>query len=206
MENAVAGTPTTRVDTNHRKLVEAEGHICAFFHSLDEEYEVLLPVIREGFDRGERIFYIVDPDLRAHHLTRLSAGGIDVVRGEANGQLVMVDWFQTYLSTGRLDQERFMSQFASAQAEGRSQGYCRTRFVSHMEWALKGSLDQLAEYEIRANFVPLKPDVGICTYQLEHWGGRLLVSALRTHPLVILGGLLHENPFYVPPTPTFRPS
>jgi hypothetical protein len=118
----------------------------------------------------------------------------------------MLDWFQTYLAAGRLDQEGFMSQFASAQAEGRARGYPRTRFVAHMEWALKGSLDQLAAYEIRANFVPLKPDVGLCAYQLEHWGGRLLVSALRSHPLVILGGLLHENPFYVPPTRPARPS
>jgi hypothetical protein len=187
-------------------LLDAEGHICAFFHSLDEEYHVLLPIMKEGFDRGERIFYIVDPDLRANHLARLSAGGIDVVRGEASGRLVMLDWFQTYLATGRLDQEGFMSQFASAQAEGRARGFPRTRFVAHMEWALKGSLDQLAAYEIRANFVPLKPDVGLCVYQLEHWGGRLLVSALRSHPLVILGGLLHENPFYVAPTPSTRPS
>lgn len=206
MEHAIARTPITRSDTEHPELLDAKGHICAFFHSLDEEYQVLLPVIKEGFDRGERIFYIVDPDLRADHLARLSAGGIDVVRGEASGQLVMLDWFQTYLATGRLDQEGFMRQFASAQAEGRARGYPRTRFVAHMEWALKGSLDQLAAYEIRANFVPLKPDVGLCVYQLEHWGGRLLVSALRSHPLVILGGLLHENPFYVPPTPLARTS
>jgi hypothetical protein len=199
MENAVADTAMTTVDTKHRDLVGAEGHICAFFHSVDEEYDVLLPIVREGFARGERIFYIVDPDLRGDHLARLSAGGIDVVGGEASGQLVMLDWFQTYLATGRLDQEGFMSQFASAQAEGRARGYPRTRFVAHMEWALKGSLDQLAAYEIRANFVPLEPDVGLCVYQLEHWGGRLLVSALRSHPLVILGGLLHENPFYLPP-------
>jgi hypothetical protein len=139
MQNAVAGTSMTTVDTKHGELVDAEGHICAFFHSVDEEYQVLLPVMREGFDRGERIFYIVDPDLRGDHLARLSAGGIDVVGGEAGGQLVMLDWSQTYLSTGRLDEERFMSQFTTAQAEGRTRGYPRTRFVSHMEWALKAT-------------------------------------------------------------------
>jgi hypothetical protein len=202
MENAVAGTP---VDAKHSELVNAEGHICAFFHSVDEEYKVLMPVVREGFERGERIFYIVDPDLRADHLSRMSAGGIDVVGGEASGQLVMLDWSQTYLSTGRLDQERFASQFASVRADSSARGFPRTRCVSHMEWGLRGNLDQIAAWEVRANFVPLKPDVGICTYQLEHWGGRMLVNALRSHPLVILGGLLHENPFYVPPTPLARP-
>jgi hypothetical protein len=26
-----------------------------------------------------------------------------------------------------------------------------------------------------------------------------VIQALRTHPVVIIGGLLHENPFFVPP-------
>ena len=206
MENAVGSTPMATMHSRHPELLDAEGHICAFFHSLDEEYQVLLPFIQEGFSRGERIFYIVDPELRAHHLARLSGAGIDVATAQASGQLVMLDWSQTYLSTGRFDRDNTMTQFAGARADGRTQGYPRTRFVAHMEWALKGSLDQLADYEMTSNFAPLDGDVAICTYQLEQWGGRLLVSALRSHPLVILGGLLHENPFYAPPKPTVRPS
>jgi hypothetical protein len=27
----------------------------------------------------------------------------------------------------------------------------------------------------------------------------VVMDFLRTHPLVIMGGLLHENPFFVPP-------
>ncbi|HUL11101.1 MAG TPA: MEDS domain-containing protein, partial [Methylococcaceae bacterium] len=43
-------------------------HICAFFHSLDEEYRVLLPFIKEGLERGEKAFHVVDPKLREEHL------------------------------------------------------------------------------------------------------------------------------------------
>lgn len=28
-------------------------HVCAFFHSQDEEYQVLMPFIKEGIERGE---------------------------------------------------------------------------------------------------------------------------------------------------------
>ena len=45
-------------------------HVCAFFHSPDEEYRVLLPFIKEGFERGEKAFHIVDPTLREEHLRR----------------------------------------------------------------------------------------------------------------------------------------
>ena len=200
MEHSVVSTPATRPHHKHPELLDAEGHVCAFFHSEDEEYEVLLPFIKEGFDRGERICHIVDPEQRADHLRRLGTVGIDVVDAQRRGQLVVLDWSQTYLYNGHFDQHRVMAQLATARAEGRNQGYLRTRFVAHMEWALKmGIVDELVEYEVTSNFAPLDGDVAICTYQLAEWGGRLLVNALRSHPLVILGGLLHENPFYVPP-------
>jgi len=42
-------------------VLGAQRHVCAFFHSADEEYRVLLPFIKEGFERGEKAFHIVDP-------------------------------------------------------------------------------------------------------------------------------------------------
>jgi hypothetical protein len=34
-------------------------HVCAFFHSDDEGYRVLLPFIKDGFERGEKAFHLV---------------------------------------------------------------------------------------------------------------------------------------------------
>ena len=52
-------------------------HICAFFHSPDEEYRTLLPFIREGLERGEKAFHIVDPQLMEDHFHRLQDAGIE---------------------------------------------------------------------------------------------------------------------------------
>jgi hypothetical protein len=194
--------PFTRPDIAPARnpLLDAEGHVCAFFHGEDEEYRVLLPFIKEGLDRGERACHLVDPGRRDHHLRRLTDAGIDVVRAEASGQLVVLDWSQTYLEGGRFDQDRTMSQLASSRDEGLRLGYSRTRYVAHMEWALEmENRPELAVYEATSNFAPLTPNVAICVYQIPRWDGQLLVDALRTHPLVILGGLLHENPFFQPP-------
>ena len=38
-------------------------HACAFFNSREEEYNVLLPFAKEGYERGEKLFHVVD---RAH--------------------------------------------------------------------------------------------------------------------------------------------
>lgn len=35
-------------------------------------------------------------------------------------------------------------------------------------------------------------------------GGDIVVEILRTHPIVILGGILQENPFFVPPDEMLR--
>ena len=37
----------------------------------------------------------------------------------------------------------------------------------------------------------------ICTYDLRKFGASVVMDALRTHPVVIIGGLLQENPFFV---------
>jgi hypothetical protein len=37
-------------------------HVCAFFNSDDEEYRVLLPFIKEGFERGDKAVHVVNPD------------------------------------------------------------------------------------------------------------------------------------------------
>ena len=52
-------------------------HVCAFFRSPDEFYTVLLPFIKEGFDRHERALHIVDPKLREEHIRRLEGAGIE---------------------------------------------------------------------------------------------------------------------------------
>jgi hypothetical protein len=47
--------------------------------------------------------------------------------------------------------------------------------------------------------VPKYDDIVICAYDLSKFGASVVMDALRTHPVVILGGLLQENPFFVPP-------
>src|SRR5258707_3509942 len=81
-------------------------------------------------------------------------------------------------------------------------GYPLTRLVAHMEWALldKPGVDNLVEYETRLNYVlPKYDDAVVCTYDLSKFGASVTMDILRTHPVVIIGGLLQENPFFLPP-------
>jgi MEDS: MEthanogen/methylotroph, DcmR Sensory domain len=130
-------------------------HICAFFHSPDEEYRVLLPFVREGIERGEKAFHIVDPRLMEGHFRRLQDAGIDTQAAASRGQLVVKRWQDAYLRDGHFDQDRMLALIEEVLAEGHNEGYPLTRLVAHMEWALEDfpGVNDLVEYETRLNFI-----------------------------------------------------
>jgi hypothetical protein len=47
-------------------------HVCAFFHRADEEYRVLLPFIKDGFECGDKGVHVVSPGRRGYHLNPLT--------------------------------------------------------------------------------------------------------------------------------------
>jgi hypothetical protein len=177
-------------------------HVCAFFNSAEEEYRVLLPFIKEGFEQGDKAVHVLDPEQCPDHLSRLTGAGIDVARAQANDQLEIRSNAEAYLRDGRFDPDRMLQAF-EAMARGRAaQGFSLSRIVCRMDWAVdRGShVEQLVEFESRVNEVWRRhDDAVICTYHLSKFGAETVIDILRTHPLVIIGGILQHNPFFIPP-------
>jgi hypothetical protein len=197
---------TQQVSLAGRK-VRPNQHVCAFFNSKEEEYRVLMPFIKEGFERGERAFHVVDPEHRATHLKRLGDSGVPVAEAEGRGQLEVRRWQEAYLRDGRFDQERMVELIQEVLREGRAKGYPLTRLVANMEWALEDrpGVNDIVEYESRLNYVlPKYDDVVVCTYDLAKFNATVVMDIMRTHPMVIVGGILQENPFYAPPDEFIR--
>jgi MEDS: MEthanogen/methylotroph, DcmR Sensory domain len=177
-------------------------HVCAFFNSDDEEYRVLLPFIKDGFGRGHKAVHVINPGQHQNHLQRLAAVGIDPSNAQQRGQLEVRTNTETYLRDGRFDQDRMLAAFkqlASGNAQG---GFPLSRIVCRMDWAAESGsqVDDLVEFESRVNDVWLHhDDAVICTYHLSQFGGDAVIDILRTHPMVIIGGILQQNPFFIPP-------
>jgi hypothetical protein len=189
------------------KSVRPSQHVCAFFSSKEEEYRVLMPFIKEGFERGERAFHVVDPEHRGAHLKRLEESGIPVKAAEGGGQLEVRRWQDAYLREGHFEQERMIALIQEVLREGKAQGFPRTRLVANMEWALEDrpGVDDIVEYESRLNYVlPKYDDCVVCTYDLAKFNATVVMDIMRTHPMVIVGGILQENPFYAPPDEFIR--
>ena len=181
--------------------VKRRCHACAFFHDREEEYRLLLPFVQEGFEQQDKIFHIVDARHRNERLRRIGALGIDLAAAEQSGQLEVRAWENAHLREGLFDQYAMLALVEEVLGKGKEQ-FGLTRFWANMEWSLEDfpGVDDIVEYESRLNDVTSRfDDVVVCTYDLNRFSATVVMDILRTHPQVIVGGILQENPFYVPP-------
>jgi hypothetical protein len=92
-------------------------------------------------------------------------------------------------------------------SDTRRKGFPFTRWVANMGWALgqyRGVSD-LVEYCTRLNdVVPRHEATIVCTYDLARFSAGAVIDVLRSHPVAVIGGIVHENPFYVPPAELLR--
>jgi len=176
-------------------------HICTFFRTAAERYRVLMPFIREGMEQGDRAFHIINPSLRSEHAQRIAEAGIDTARAEVEGQLEVIGWDEAYLRGGSFNQSAMLSLLPVLLNNGRTRGFPITRFIADVAWVLnEGAVDSMLEYECRVNLaLPKAGDIVICSYDLDTVDAAMVVSAMRTHPIVLIGGIVQRNPFYVPP-------
>src|SRR5579864_1957501 len=196
--------------TTHEHSVELAGvdlagrnHVCAFFNTIDEEHRVLGSFYKDGLDRGEKAAHIVDLRNSEEHLKRLAQIGIDVQELTHTGQLEVLPWTDAYVQDQRFDQDAMLGTVEKLIQSGAAAGYPLTRLVGHhMDWLFRdeSATYNLVEYEARLNQVLSKyHDPVICNYNPSKFGASVAMDIMRTHPLVIIGGLLRENPFFVPP-------
>ena len=177
-------------------------HVCAFFHSEEEEYRVLLPFIKEGFACGHKAVHVVNAHQRNEHMKRLVGAGIDPAAAERSGQLELRTNTEIYLRDGQFDKDRMLNSFEQIASGNATGGFPLSRIVCRMDWAAEGKsyTNDLIEFESRVNHVwEHHDDAVICTYHLGQFGGDTVIDIMRTHPMIIIGGILQRNPFFVPP-------
>jgi len=177
-------------------------HICTFFRTAEERYRVLMPFIREGMEQGDRAFHIINPSLRGDHTQRIAEVGIDTVQAEVEGQLEIIGWDEAYLRSGSFNPSEMLALLPVLLNKGRARGFPITRFIADVAWVLNnpGAVDRMLDYECRVNLaLPKAGDIVICSYDLDTVDASMVVTAMRTHPIVLIGGMVQRNPFYVPP-------
>ena len=62
------------------------------------------------------------------------------------------------------------------------------------------SVDELMTFESRINdFAVEFPQVLLCLYDLWRFSGEMIIDAVKTHPKILVKGVVVENPYYLEP-------
>jgi hypothetical protein len=183
-------------------------HICAFFDSDAQEMECVAPYFAEGLDNGELVFTIRERARCQSYLERLSAQmKRDIEPYRASGQLRQLSVEESYLREEQdFEPVRMYEAIEEVLRQSEADGYPRVRTCGDMNWAVAlPHIDSLMEYEARVNLLTSGHDCTfMCVYDLNRFSGRTVMDVLSTHPLVLMGNKIYENPYYVDPRDFIR--
>lgn len=201
---AAGSRPEDEPITFAGSVLDEYRHVCAFISSADEADTVIDPFVSQGLDSGDRLLYLVDPARTADPANRLRHLGYDAGDLLEQHRCEVRTWTDTYLRGGVFDQGAMLDVLDRLLLDPASP---RIRMICDMGWA--AGRDDVAEdlivFEARANFVHAHHrNVVVCSYDVAAFDGAFIIDILRTHPMVLIGGVVHENPFFVAPADFLR--
>jgi hypothetical protein len=176
-------------------------HACAFVSGAAEERAVIEPFLVEGMGRGQKAVYIVDPEARDQHEARL------VASAPSPDLLEVTTWNDAHLKGGSFDQDRMMAALDEMIRAHAATGRPPMRLVGQMGWVFSSppGIEQLFSYEANVNAVLNRGKTPtVCVYDVRRLTGAMMMDLLRAHPLTVMNGVLHENPFYTPAAELLR--
>ena len=201
------GRPSDKLFLGLRNVyVDKGAHVAHFFRGEEERWSVLAPYIRAGLESDECVV-VTEASASTTITGHLKESGVDVDAALASGQLLISDGGSQVEEMSSMFDD-VISKFDDVISKARSAGREVIRIAGDMTWALAKmpTAEKLLEWEAfydahvgkRANFIAL------CQYDHTRFGGSVIMCALQTHPLSIIGNIVQENPFYRDPEEVLR--
>jgi len=190
------------VDLGFNGLTARPGaHICGIYAGERQRDEIVLPFLETGLRAGDKCMCIVDSIEPAQILAKLDPDLDPRQRADAN-QLVVMRSSHVFCRSGQFSANETIGfwkvALSDAMYDSRFEMVRAVDTWSQHDVVVDPDEHLLLESEMN-RVLPLYPQVALCLYDLEHFGGALIFNLLRTHPILLLGGLLLENPYYLSP-------
>jgi hypothetical protein len=180
-------------------------HVCAFYRGDSDRDRLLTAYLGTGLSAGDKCICVVDSPYTAKRLESLP-GGLGGP-GSPDGQLDIHLPESTYLAGGEFTTSDMLAFWTENIAKAEIEGYSFCRLVGEMTWALRDApgVEHLVGYESELNRVTSSsPVIVLCLYDLDLFSGEVVVNIVKTHPQVLVQGILVENPYYVGPDEFLR--
>jgi hypothetical protein len=177
-------------------------HICAIYDDPGQQMDVAIPFMRQGIRAGQRCVWISAPSAARRFRDTMTRAGCDLPTLEASGQLVVISDVEFYLKDGLFQPDSCIALARTLLEDGQQHGYSAMRLTGDPSWLQEGALDfglwEDYEHQVTREIAD-SPVVILCQYDRRRFPGSQIVTALLTHPIVILGDNVARNPYFVPP-------
>ena len=180
-------------------------HVCAFYRGDSDRDRLLNGYLGAGLNAGDKCICVVDSANTAERLESLP--GAYGEPGRCPGQLDIHLPESTYLAGGEFTTSDMLTFWTEGMVKAEVEGYSFCRLVGEMTWALRDApgVEHLVGYESELNRVTAcYPVVVLCLYDLDRFSGEVVVNIVKTHPQVLIQGILVENPYYLGPDEFLR--
>lgn len=178
-------------------------HICGLYETAAERDEIVMGFLHAGDLIGDLQFYCpaerTTTDFKAQY-RRLYPQQTSHLDDSARFQLLSPKTL--YYPNGTFSPWDMDAGLDAFYDHSQRNGHRNVRATAEMVWALEAipGVEHLMAYESRLNyFIPGKPWISICLYNVAKFSGATIMNVLRTHPYSISGGVITENPFYQDP-------
>lgn len=176
-------------------------HLCLIYENPRESAAAAASSIRTGLRRREKSLYISDDAGFATFLNALREEGLDIHSAIRSKMLLVIEQ-DAYFHSGTFDPDRLISALREATDTALAEGFPAVRVTGDITPRLveKIGFEPLIHYESKANlFFSRHPASALCRYNLHDFEPQVILDAIRTHPRVMVGPYLRENPYYIPP-------
>ena len=167
-------------------------HIGHFYETREEWKKSIVAFLVTGLEAGDKCVYFLDPDQGDKLEVALTDASSLVEDALASGQLMLVE--------GKGSPSEMEDALATCLAEIPSR-YPLLRWGGDMTWSLKKmpTTEKLMEWETHCNVIENPKAVFLCQYYLKAFLGNVVMDALKTHPICIVGSMIHQNAYYEDP-------
>nr|WP_239028343.1 MEDS domain-containing protein [Pseudonocardia acidicola] len=176
-------------------------HICGVYSSEFERDQVVIPFLEAGLESGDKCICVVD-GTPPREIVAILETYLDASAFAASKQLEVIGAADMYLRSGRFSADEVISSWKAAMSDVMYDGRFDT--VRAVEtWSRRDvvpDMHELLMLESEMNrYLPLYPQVIVCLYDTDRFGGGIIIDLLKTHPRVLVGETLLENPYYLTP-------
>jgi hypothetical protein len=178
-------------------------HMCGLYETEEERDKIIFGLFTQGCDDGNLQLYCPVERTANDFKEKFSLHNPKHSANlEDKNSFVINSAKELYYPDGIFSPKAMDTGLNNFYVESQKNGYRNIRATAEMCWALNAipGVEHLMVYESRLNyFIPGKPWISICLYNMNKFSGSQIMNVLRTHPYAVNKGIVSQNPYYVNP-------